>query len=579
MSATPLPRRAVSQGLLFLRLRGRLLRNSWRLLLGQSTARPVTILLCSAVIWVFVFGVSLSGFRFLKAVNLPLDERIGALLIGLLFFALGVLLVFSSGLILYASLFTAAETNYLLSTPARADQVFAYKFQGAVGFSSWAFLLLGGPILIAYGLVAEAPWYFYVVFLPAFFLGFILLPGSVGALGCLLIVNYVPRRRKQFVALFVLGLLGLAGAWVYRALAEARTDFKTLAVMTETASTLLNRFSFARSAWLPSAWVARGLQAAGRGDVAGAGYYLALVWSNGLMLYLLATAAAGRLYRRGFNRLTTGGDLRRRHGGVWLDRLVGSALPFVDPQTRLLIVKDFRTFRRDPAQWGQVLLFVGLLVLYFTNIRRLFIADIPWGYQNGISLLNLCAIALLLCTYTGRFIYPLLSLEGRKFWILGLLPLRRDQLLWGKFGFSAAGGLLLSLPLMLLSDLMLEMPWQAVVLHLLTVGVLALGLSGLSVGLGACMPNFKETDPSKIAAGFGGTLNLVACLLFLLLTLGLMAGSWHLFMAVAGGPDEPAPRLMVPAVLLGVLVGLGAGAAAVVLPLRMGIRALRGMEF
>ena len=32
------------------------------------------------------------------------------------------LLVFSGGLILYASLFTSPETNFLLSTPARADE-------------------------------------------------------------------------------------------------------------------------------------------------------------------------------------------------------------------------------------------------------------------------------------------------------------------------------------------------------------------------------------------------------------------------------------------------------------------------
>ena len=38
---------------------------------------------------------------------------------------------------------------------------------------------------------------------------------------------------------------------------------------------------------------------------------------------------------------------------------------------------------------------------------------------------------------------------------------------------------------------------EAVLLHLLTVAVLAAGLSGLSVGLGACMPNFRETDPSQ----------------------------------------------------------------------------------
>ena len=71
-----------------------------------------------------------------------------------------------------------------------------------------------------------------------------------------------------------------------------------------------------------------------------------------------------------------------------------AALRFLDPRTRLLIIKDFRTFRRDPAQWAQVVIFSGLLTLYFANIRNLFAADIPAGYQNGISLLNLLATAL-----------------------------------------------------------------------------------------------------------------------------------------------------------------------------------------
>src|SRR5205823_3892492 len=113
-----------------------------------------------------------------------------------------------------------------------------------------------------------------------------------------------------------------------------------------------------------------------------------------------------------------------------------------------------------------------------------YIQDIGWSNRSGISLLNLGATALLLCTYTSRFIYPMLSLEGRKFWILGLLPLRRERLLWGKFAFSATGALVIAEFLVVLSDVMLEMPVLAVLLHALTVAVLAIGLSGLSVGLG-----------------------------------------------------------------------------------------------
>ncbi len=243
-----------------------------------------------------------------------------------------------------------------------------------------------------------------------------------------------------------------------------------------------------------------------------------------------------------------------------------AALPFLHPSTRLLIVKDFRTFRRDPQQWGQVLVFCGLMLLYFTNIRR-FVENLEAPYQNSISFLNLCAVALLLCTYTGRFVYPMLSLEGRKFWILGLLPVRREQLLWGKFAFATTGGLLIAEFLVLVSDMMLRMPVEVVLLHVLTVAVLAAGLSGLSVGLGACMPNFRETDPSKIAAGFGGTLNLVASLLFLLVILGLMAAPWHARTMLVEA-DSSLSGVIGGAAAAGTAIGLGIGVVSVVLPLR-----------
>jgi ABC-2 type transport system permease protein len=569
----------VNQGLLFQRLRWRRLLNSWRLLFGQSSVRPLTIVLCSLVVWAFVFGVSFGGFRFLRdEVKLDPSGEIVGVLLDLLFLALGFLLIFSSGLILYGSLFTAAETNFLLSKPVGEDQVFAYKFQGALAFSSWAFLLLGGPILIAYGLVCQGPWYFYA-FLLLYFLGFILLPGSVGAILCLLIVNYVPRRRKQVLALAGVVSALLIGWWLYRLVQAARPDSLNVDAWGEALTRLIGRFGFARSALIPSHWVARGLQAAGRSQLERSLYYLGLVWSNGLFLYLIAAWTAGRLYRRGYNRLATGGTLRRRHGGHRLDNLLRAVLPLVHPSTRLLIIKDFRTFRRDPQQWGQILLFCGLMALYFTNIRRMFVFDIRWAYQNSISVLNLCAISLLLCTYTGRFVYPMLSLEGSKFWILGLLPVRREQLLWGKFAFATTGGLLIAEALVLLSDLMLEMPWDAVCLHLLTVAVLAAGLSGLSVGLGACMPNFRETDPSKIAVGFGGTLNLIAGLLFLLVTLGLMAGPWHIQKALGGSAEASLSLLGRGVVGVAGLAGVILGALAVVLPLHAGIRALRQMEF
>jgi ABC-2 type transport system permease protein len=198
-------------------------------------------------------------------------------------------------------------------------------------------------------------------------------------------------------------------------------------------------------------------------------------------------------------------------------------------------------------------------------------------YQNGVSLINLGATALLLCSYTGRFIYPMLSLEGRKFWILGLLPLKRERLLWGKFAFSATWSLMASEALIVISDVMLGMPPPVIGIHALTVAVISFGLSGISVGLGAVMPNFRESDPSKIAVGFGGTLNLVACLLFLLLELLLMAGPTHMRMAYRDATN--AVHGVDIWTFLGLLAGLAVGMAAVAVPMRMGARTLREMEF
>jgi ABC-2 type transport system permease protein len=152
---------------------------------------------------------------------------------------------------------------------------------------------------------------------------------------------------------------------------------------------LLGRLSFSKGPLLPSHWVTCGLQAAGRGQAGTAAFFLALMWSNGLLVYLLTAWLSSHLYRRGFNRVATGGSLRRHYGGLEIDRVLDFFLQFLSPQVRLLIIKDFRTFRRDPAQWTQIAIISGLMTLYLTNIRRLYIGEIGWKYQNGISLLNL----------------------------------------------------------------------------------------------------------------------------------------------------------------------------------------------
>jgi ABC-2 type transport system permease protein len=209
------------------------------------------------------------------------------------------------------------------------------------------------------------------------------------------------------------------------------------------------------------------------------------------------------------------------------------------------------------------------------HFRQYYKADLGLMDKYLISLMNLFGTAVLLCAGLSRFIFPLISLEGRKFWVLGLTPVSRTQILRGKFAFAATGSLLIAEGLILTSDLLIGLPLEGLALHALALAVIALGLSGLNVGLGAYLPNFKETDPSKIVVGFGGTVNMVVGLMFLVCAVGLMVVPFLAAqLAHAAGGGEVSLW-----VFAGIPVGMVLGLIAVVVPLRAGARAISGMEF
>ena len=88
---------------------------------------------------------------------------------------------------------------------------------------------------------------------------------------------------------------------------------------------------------------------------------------------------------------------------------------------------------------------------------------------------------------------------------------------------AVGGSIIPCSSLILLSDAMLRVSPKILASHQLTCVILCFGLSGIAVGLGAKMPSLREQSPSRIAAGFGGTLNLVFSTLYIILVVLLTA--------------------------------------------------------
>src|SRR5207253_3155777 len=171
---------------------------------------------------------------------------------------------------------------------------------------------------------------------------------------------------------------------------------------------LIGQFDLVRSGLAPSHWMTRGVMAAARDDLPGALVPLALVWSNGLVGFVVAAWVAGRLYRPAFDRLSGGGRGKKVFRRSALDRVMEGLVFYLDRPTRVLVVKDFRTFRRDPTQWALLILFGVLILIGATNFRQYYRTDLAVMDTYMISLMNLSGTAILLSAGLSRFIFPLI---------------------------------------------------------------------------------------------------------------------------------------------------------------------------
>ncbi|MBI5358954.1 MAG: hypothetical protein HZA48_00045 [Planctomycetes bacterium] len=498
------------------RLKQTELRHRWEQFASESWIKVFAITALAAICWMILYGLFYNGFKFIAKFpdmqNWLLDH-----VFSLFFLALTVMLAFSNGIICYSALYRSSEVKFLISQPLKTENIFLYKLLESLAFSSWAFLFIAVPLLVAYGYTNGLPWHFYAVML-FYFSSFVFIPAAAGAIASMIIVTFFPRKKKQILmlALFLLTgiiLLLLSGVIGLRSTTNPYSEMWVKKVM--------DKLSFSRNPFFPSYWLAQGMLDTANGKAASAGFYFLLILSNGMFLTMAAYFLAKWKLLKGVTEIIYIQRKKIYSKGSFFNKAVNAATCLFKPQMRQLMIKDMKIFLRDPAQWSQFLIFFGLLTVYFSNLRTLAydIQQVYW--KNIISYLNLCATTLTLSTFTSRFVYPQFSMEGKRFWIIGMTPMKRTRILWGKFAFALIGALLVSESLIFLSSYMLKVQWEIVLLHSSTVAAICIGLVGLSVGMGTMYPNFREENSSKIISGIGGTMNLVLSLGYVVTVLAI----------------------------------------------------------
>lgn len=418
------------------------------------------------------------------------------------------LLVFSNILVAFSTLYRSREVVYLLQGPISYTDFFYARFIESAAFSSWSLAYLGSPMMIAYALSTQAGPAFYLM-TALMFIPYVVIPAAIGCAITIVLVRFFPRLNLPWIAL--IGGAGILLFFIYirgiirgARIAEESTFQSIILAMGKTQSNVL-----------PSYWAAEGILNTADGQYGSAVFWFLLTLSTAMMTVMLTGALAGRMFYPGWSYLMGQDRQRIKPLNRGILAWVGRALRLLPEPHQSLFMKDIKLFWRDPTQWSQFVIFFGIMAIYIANIRnssRLYESEF---WRGWIACLNVGSVMLILATLTSRFVFPLISLEGRRIWILGLAPLTWRQLIWQKFWLSVSLTALFTVGLALLSGYMLKLEPVYYALTVYSVLVSTFGLSGLAVGLGALYPTFKEDNPARIVSGMGGTLNLLTSVAFI----------------------------------------------------------------
>lgn len=502
----------------FLRLRNVIRRpDRW------SWGRAIGIGLIALIILSMVFGLLRLVFRYF--IGQPV---IGPLLVSRMFSMAFMTFLF---MLVYSNIMSSLSSHYLgrdlallMSSPVRPLWIWAAKAVEAVTGSSWMVVMMCVPLLGAYANVRGVPWTFVPLAVLAI-VPFLLIPAAIALAATCAMMRAFPASRLRETMLLI-GTIMFTGAVVAFRLLEPE---KMVNPQDEMAVFEYMKLLAGPSApWLPSGWVARAIVTAGRVDADPLAYWgnVARLWTAAGVAWGLALAVADATYRGGWQHACESMGVKR---GI---RLATRWLPVRTGAYAAVLLKDAKVFVREPSQWGQILLLGSLVLIYVFNLTRI-PGDLVVGLKSILFFLNLGFIGLILAAVGARFLFPLVSLEGKSIELLRTAPIRMERYLWTRLLGGIAPLVILGLALVAASVRILEVDGFMAAVATGTVLALTAGIGALAIGCGAGFARFRVSNPEEIVTSAGGFAFMILATGFIAALVAIEAQPVHQYYRAA----------------------------------------------
>lgn len=480
----------------------------------QNIVKIISFLIVITVFYTGIYVLLTKIFGFLYV-----EEYIGPViitrLIAMTFSSFFFFLIISNIITSIPTFFRNPEVEYLFTLPLDPKKIFFSRLIENIIYASWASVIVDIPVITAYGAVYHGSFKYYAVSTASLFI-FLLITAS---LGIFIIFMLFPaflsfsRLKITFSAFAALSFLIILYLSLKFNVLFRVPDITTMqGVLNYIKSVELPAFRL-----LPSEFFTETMKTSAMPGLswlkpfsammaycAGSFFLLGLssLRYNKLFLSIPAVSNSSAKKTKGFP--TVKGKMLR--------------------SARILAYKDLLFFFREPTQWGQSLILLLLLVIYLLGIiNSSFNVSHP-VFMTFIAFANIAFVSYLMVTISVRFTYPSISLEGNSFWLMRAYTDLRT-FLTTKYFINLVPVLVIGLLLVSVGNYFLKTGPLITIIGILNVFLFAWGITGINIGIGGLVPNFREKNPSRLSAGAGGIISAVISLFYLVFSL-LVMNQW-----------------------------------------------------
>jgi ABC-2 type transport system permease protein len=438
--------------------------------------------------------------------------------LGLIFLFLLSMLFFSNCISALGALYLGRDLDLILASPLAPSRFFFGKLTEVTLSASWMAIIFGAPVILAFSSWYQASYELWLVLFAAA-LPYFVLPATVAIALVTIFTALIPASRTREVLLVVLAMLLIAGYLVVRLLAPADLGLHQMDDLLRIISVL----ALPNASWLPSYWLAASLSEVLEPSARSLWPYIGCLYGTTIFWGALAYGCFRLFHFRAFSMAK---DNRQglRLSSRRAQKILNALTPWMAPEYRAIIVKEFKVFARDMTQAIQLLLLLGLCMVYLYNFRILHgVANLPdatklW-WQGFLVGSNLAMGAFVMTAVCTRFVFPSVSLEGQSYWILQTSPLSVGQLLRAKFWCWLVPVASMSSIIFASGALAINAEPEIIAINALASWVVCYGIVGLATGLGALFSNFDWEHSSQLAASFGSLVFMLSATVLIVLNL------------------------------------------------------------